>query len=69
MERIYGPNLVGLRHEVTGKVDHKRFSWARTIPKQNYMSVDGIVFDADTWQAALYGVTAGVQYSEVTKAD
>lgn len=67
MERIYGPNLVGLHHPYTGKVDHKRFAQARTIPKQTYMDVDGVVFDADAWTAAVYGLTAGIQYTEVTK--
>ena len=67
MERIYGPNLIGLHHPYTGKVDHKRFAQARTIPKQSYMNVDGVVFDADAWTAALYGLTAGFQYTEVTK--
>jgi len=36
LERIYGPGLLGLRDENTGKVDHRRFSYSRTIPKQTY---------------------------------
>ena len=67
MERIYGPNLVGLWHEETGHLDHKRFSWSRTRPKQMYMDIDGVVFDADTISAVLLGITSGMQYKEVSK--
>jgi len=47
LHRIYGPGLLGLRDEKTGKVDHRRFAYARTIPKQNFMEVGGITFDSD----------------------
>jgi hypothetical protein len=42
LERIYGPNLLGLRDEKTGKVASHRFAWARTIPKASYMSLGGV---------------------------
>lgn len=67
MERIYGPNLVGLFHEETGHLDHKRFAWSRSRPKQMYMEIDGVQFDADTISATLLGITSGMQYKEVSK--
>lgn len=42
LERIYGPGLLGLRDEKTGKVLHHRFAWARTIPKQQWIDIGGI---------------------------
>jgi hypothetical protein len=67
MERIYGPNLIGLIHEETGKVDHTRFAKQRTLPLQaTYMNIDGIQIDADSTMAILYGITTGMQYTGVT---
>ena len=62
LERIYGPGLLGLRNERTGKVEHHRFAWARTIPKQSFMEVGGITFDADVAMSVVFGLTKGLQY-------
>ena len=34
-----------------------------------FMEIDGIVFDADTTLAMIYGLTSGMQYTSVTKVD
>ena len=62
LERIYGPGLLGLRDENTGKVDHRRFAYSRTIPKQTYQEIGGITFDADQAMSILFGLSQGLQY-------
>jgi hypothetical protein len=62
LERIYGPGLLGLRDEKTGKVQHHRFAWARTIPKQQWEEIGGIKFDADVAMSMVFGLTKGLQY-------
>lgn len=62
LERIYGPGLLGLRDEKTGKVDHRRFAYSRTIPKQTYQEMGGITFDADQAMSILFGLSQGLQY-------
>lgn len=71
-ERIYGPGLTGLRNEKTGKIEHHRFEWSRPLAKegkQKWMKIDGVEFDANTWNAMFYGLTSGMQYDGVTKVD
>ena len=66
LERIYGRGLVGLRHEQTGKIDHRRFQWSRTLPAVT-MTVGDITLDTNSMDAIILGITKGIEYSGLTK--
>ena len=67
LEKVYGPGLLGLRHEETGKVMHERFAWARTLPAASYLQVGDMIFDSETTLSAIMGLADGLQYKDVTK--
>lgn len=67
LERIYGRGLVGLRHEETGKVDHRRFAWARSKPA-SIITFGDFKFDSDMQSTMLLGFTQGVQYQGLAQS-
>lgn len=55
--------MVGLYHETTGKLDHKRFAWARKVgASEKFLDINGIEIDANTVLAGILGLSDGIQY-------
>lgn len=50
-------------HETTGKLDHKRFAWARKVGSvERFMEINGVEIDANVALAAILGLSDGFQY-------
>lgn len=67
LEKVYGPGLLGLRHEETGKIVHERWEWARTIPGATYMEIGGFKIDSNSGLSSIMGFADGLQYKSVAK--